>query len=339
MGTLYRVFEKIRGAPPVDFQLIRDIEEPDSIAGRVGSKPLKPGQVYLEVYVESFRLKRARKFATRFHGMIYSFFTLARAGMPSAEVASLSKPNKLAELDPDNLDRVITVEQQVMGRVPWRGGVLKIELGLFSIKSGNLLSPVLDYVTRVGMQGGISFLGQVKPFLPLITEGLDLIAGQTKDVEIEVALDTDMNPETTQYLAIVAVPKSEIDTADLSLDPTDFQLLHKGRPLDEAYCVISLRASETKPDYGDIPELAAAFEVFRDALGRGKAADAQEALDALTTTIRLSADLIDNDKNIRIAEANDTFDVFFPGGLTSKRQEKLVIPQTLYDLAKFRAAK
>ena len=131
----------------------------------------------------------------------------------------MSKPAKLAELDPANLDRVITVSNRMMGAVPWRGGTLGLELGLFSVKSGNLLSPLLDYVARVSEAGGISFIGQVKPFLPLITQGMDLIAGQTQDVVIEVALDTDMALKESRLCAIVAVPKGSLDGAMLTLDP------------------------------------------------------------------------------------------------------------------------
>jgi hypothetical protein len=59
-----------------------------------------------------------------------------------------------------------------------------LELGLFSVKKGNLLSPLLNYVARVSDIGGVSFIGQIKPFLRLITEGMDAIAGRTDVVGI-----------------------------------------------------------------------------------------------------------------------------------------------------------
>src|SRR5207249_8602919 len=96
----------------------------------------------------------------------YSFVTLSREGDTKAEFAAVSKPDKLAELDSQSLDKVITVSKQMMGAVPWRGGTLGLEVGLFSVKKGNLLSPVLDYVTKVSSTAGASFVGAVKPFLP-----------------------------------------------------------------------------------------------------------------------------------------------------------------------------
>ena len=137
-------------------------------------------ECYIEVFVESLRLKQARRFATSLHGLVYSFCRLSQEASEDAILAAVSKPDKLAELDASNLDKVITMSKRLMGPVAWRGGTLGLELGLFSVKQDNLLTPVLNYVTRVAEQGGISFVGQIKPFLPLITEGIELIAGQTK---------------------------------------------------------------------------------------------------------------------------------------------------------------
>jgi hypothetical protein len=131
----------------------------------------------------------------------------------------------------------------MMGAVPWRGGTLRLELGLFSVKKGNLLSPLLDYVARVSEAGGVSFIGQAKPFLPLIALRMDLIAGQTQDAVIEVALDTTISLRESRLCAIIAVPKS-ISSAQSS--PSDRKLLRDGQALQEAYCVFSIRRTDQK---------------------------------------------------------------------------------------------
>ncbi|WP_224826530.1 hypothetical protein [Cognatishimia sp. MH4019] len=311
MGFLNRLFTRIKGAPPTDYLLVRNLPDP---LGKIAGQPMPPDEVYVEVFVESLRLKAARKFTTRFHGMIYSFITLARDGEPNAELAAITKPGNLADLDPKNLDRVITVERQLLGAVPWRGGTLSLELGLFSVKSGNLLSPVLDYVTHVSDQAGISFVGSVKPFLPLITEGLDLIAGQSADVEIEVALDTDMTLSRSELMALVAVPKDKITVADLSVDPTDRKLLWKGKPLQEAYCVLSLRRTDHKADFGEIPELSEGYKHFRDALKTRRRTLSEEAKGALVSAIYLSPDLIERDKTRLVKLVEDEFKRIVTGG-------------------------
>ena len=311
MGFLTRLFERIKGAPPKDYLLVRNLPDP---TGKIAELPMPPDEVYVEVFVESLRLKAARRFTTRFHGMIYSFITLARDGAPSAELAAITKPGNLANLDPKNLDRVITVERQMLGAVPWRGGTLKLEIGLFSVKSCNLLSPVLDYVTRVSDQAGISFVGSVKPFLPLITEGLDLIAGQSADVEIELALDTDLTLSRSEMIALVAVPKDTLATTDLSVDQTDRKLLLEGKPLEEAYCVLSIRRTDRKADFGEIPELAEGYKQFRDALKTRRRTLSDDAKQALITAIYLSPDLIDSDKTRLVKLIDEEFKRVMPGG-------------------------
>jgi hypothetical protein len=229
MTWLSRVLRTVRSRDTTDWTLVERLPDPGlDVAG----EPIEPDDCYIELFVESLRLKQARRFATAFHGVVYTFVRLSQEGAEDAELAAITKPAGLADLDQSNLDRVITVSNRMTGALPWRGGTLGIELGLFSVKKGNLLSPLLDYVTRVSEAGGISFIGQAKPFLPLITAGMDLIAGQTEDAVIEVALDTDMRLEESRLCAIVAVPKDSIDVTKLSLDPTDRKLLLDGRPLE-----------------------------------------------------------------------------------------------------------
>ena len=136
------------------------------------------------------RLERARRFATRFNGVVYSFTSLPREGDAKAQFAAVSKPDKLSELDKNSRQGDYRIQADDCS-VAWRGGPLSLEIGLFSVKAGNLLTPILEYVTKVSSTAGISFVGAVKPFLPLITQGMDLIAGQQDDTELEVALDTD----------------------------------------------------------------------------------------------------------------------------------------------------
>src|SRR6202035_3635131 len=90
------------------------------------------------------------------------FVTLPREGEQRAQRTAVSKPDKLAELDKGSLDRVITVSKQMMGPTAFRGGPVSLEFGLFSVKSGNLLSPILDYVARVSETAGISYVGAIK---------------------------------------------------------------------------------------------------------------------------------------------------------------------------------
>jgi hypothetical protein len=311
MGALAKLVDNILGKDAIALTFVRDLADPG--LGLSGSA-IEPDQCYIEIYVESLQLKRARKFATQFHGLVYSFARLSQEMSEDARLAAVSKPDRLAELDASNLDRVIVLSKRMMGAVPWRGGTLGLELGLFSVKKGNLLTPFLNYVVRVSELGGISFVGQVKPFLPLISEGLELISGQTQDAAIEVAVDADLTLSSSGLCGIIAVPRDSIDTSKLTLDPSDCTLLLEGKALQEAYCVFSIRRTDQKADYGAIPEIKAAWSGVSAAILANNKPQADEALSMFKRTVLMSPDLISRDRQGLIQKAMERVSEAFPRG-------------------------
>jgi len=91
-----KVVGVIGGAAPVEFIFVPSILAPD-VSG-IGES-IEPDGCYIELYLESLGLERARVFATRFQAVAYSFVTLVREGQENAKFTVVSKPQKLAELD------------------------------------------------------------------------------------------------------------------------------------------------------------------------------------------------------------------------------------------------
>jgi len=321
MGWLNTLLNKIAGVAPTDWTLLDNLADPGL---NISGNPVKPDECYLEVYVESLRLEKARRFATTFDGVIYSFASMARQGAKRAELASVTKPKNLTALNQNQLSNVITVSKRIMAAMPWRGNPLGLELGLFSVKTGNLLTPLTAYVTKVAAQAGIS-TAVVSPFLPLVTEGLDMIAGQTADTAIELAIDTDMSLSKSQILALIAKPKGNVNQAAISIDPQDHKLLDNGQPLNAAYCVFSIRTTDRNADWGSIPALEQAYEDLKSAILSGKRKEAEEALAGFNRQVIICPDLIPADKTRLKDLAKDEVHQAFPGG--SQAAE----PQTLRD--------
>jgi hypothetical protein len=122
------------------------------------------------------------------------------------------------ELDAKAINNVIVASKQLTAPTAYRGGPISLELGLFSVKTGNVVGSLLDYVSRVSSVAGISSLGAAAPFLPLITEGMDLLAGQARDTVLEVGLDTDFTPERGCIAAIIDCPKGTLQSDKLAVD-------------------------------------------------------------------------------------------------------------------------
>jgi len=308
MGWLGDLLKKIAGDPSMEMIFVPSIQAP-GIPGF--GDAIKADSCYIELYLESLRLNKARRFATKFNGVVYSFMTLPREGDEHAHLAAVSKPAKLAELDPNSINHVLTISKQIMGPTAFRGGTVSLEFGLFSIKTGNLLTPVLDYIAKVSSTAGISYVGAIKPLLPLITEGMDLIAGQQQDTKLEVGIDTDLTLTTGCVAAIIAKPKGSIDPSSLSLDK-DQVLLSDGKPLYCGYAVFSLRPTLEKSDYGEIPELKEKYAAIQSAIKGGKNKDAQDALTAFRLATIASPDLIPSDASKLVDKAKKKVDDAFP---------------------------
>jgi hypothetical protein len=311
MGWFGQLWRRLASGRPNEMMFVPSLTAPG--LPWVG-EPITPDTCYIELYVESLRLERARRFATRFNGVAYSFTSLPRQGEVKAQFAAVSKPEKLTELDPASLDRVITVSKQMMAPVAWRGGPLSLEIGLFSVKAGNLLTPVLEYVTKVSAAAGISFVGAVKPFLPLITEGMDLIAGQQGETELEVGIDTDISLTASGISAIIDAPKNSIDPRKLSVDPNDHKLLLDGKPLELGYCVFSIRRALQKADFGEIPELKEKYAALQTAIRAGKKKEAEDAMTAFRLTTIASPDLISSHARELVKKADEKLKEAFSGG-------------------------
>ena len=306
MGLLGKIFKGIVKQESEDLIFVGNLAFP----GIDTTTAIVPDEHYVELRVETLRIEKARSFATRFNGVVYSFVTLAREGEEDAVIPAISKPQKLAELDPDSLGNVITVSKQMMGAVPWRGDPFGLELGLFSIKAGNVLTPFVNFVTKVSDTAGISFVGAVKPFVPLITEGLELLSGQKDDVQLEVGIDTSISLTRPMACAIIAAKRGSIDVSRLKVDG-DGKLIHADQPLNKGYCIFSIRSTTQKPDFGEIPELKERFAELRAAVKKDDKKAASEALASFRRAALFSPDLIKSDAKKLIAMMQEKFDEAF----------------------------
>jgi hypothetical protein len=312
MGLLGKIWDTVKGAESVDMILVQNVDG-DSVAAEFVAN-----ETYVELYVRSLRLRNVRKFTQKYDAVVYSYVTLPFRGQEKVKVPAVSKPDNLVQLDPGAISKVITFDKQMMGAIPWRGGPLLLELGLFSVKGGNLLSPVLDFVTEISDAAGISFVGKIMPFAPLISKGVDIIAGQTSDVALEVGIDTAFQTGKPGVHAIIAEPKGDkLDTAKLTIDPADGKLLYDGSPLKASYCVFSLKGTTTKADYGEIPALKEKYADFHAALQTQIEEKAKEALTAFRVAVLTSPDLIRSDAKRLVSLAEEMMADIFGGGQVS----------------------
>ena len=294
MSWLGKIIRTIEGSDSVRFVSASGLPLSQGVVLQaVAETPLVADQCYVDLFVESMWLPQARHLTGFYHAMAHVYSTLTVLGQSDGEIAFVSTPSELAKLDAGSLAKVITQSKRALGPVPWRGGDLGLEIGLFSVKERDLTTPFLDMVTAVSNAAGVGFLSAAAPFVPLVRQGVEMITGTIGSAELEVGLDTTLRAPVTGYTAIVAADTGALDTKLLSVDVNDHRLLLNGKDLREfPWMVFSIGSTNRKDNFGEIPELKVPWADFIAAVRRRKRADAADALSLFRVVALTSSDLI-----------------------------------------------
>ncbi len=330
MGWIKNLVETIKGKQAIDWTFVEGI----SVAGSpIEGKPIEPDKCYVELYVDSLKLGRTRKFATTFNGVVYAFAHTARQGDVASKLSAVTQPQEIMNVGATDLNNVITFSKRMFKVIPWRGDPLDLELGLFSVKTGNIASEIADYVVRLSNTIAPGITSTFDPLLPLVTEGLDMMAGQTEQVELELAVDTSLQLQAGKHYALIRLPRNEIDPSKLSV-AAGGRILHDGRDIDASYCLFSIRPRRDNPEWGTIEDLRKLFDQLKTAILGGKHSDAEDAMAAFRRAVVICPDLITEDKKKVIAMAAEQMELAFAGGAISARRgdEKPLENMSLADL-------
>lgn len=330
MGWISKAIDTIKGKQPTVWTFIEDV----AVAGStISTQPIANDQCYVELYVDSLRLGHARKFATTFNGVVYAFATTAKEGAMPSKLSAVTKPQEITNVGDADLNNVITFSKRMFKVIPWRGDPLELELGLFSVKTGNIASDIADYVVRLSNTISPGITSTFDPLVPLVTEGLDMMAGQTEDVELELAVDSSLELQSGKHYALIRMPREEIDPAQLSVKEGG-QLQHKGRDVEASYCVFSIRPRQDNPEWGKIGDLRQRFDDLKSAILSGRQSDAEDAMAAFRRAVIVCPDLITADKKTLIKRAKDLMEMEFSGGVISQSAggDKPIKEMSLSDL-------
>jgi hypothetical protein len=273
-------------------------------------RKVEPNSVYLSIFLQSMRLVNVRTGLSRFYGTVHSYTSLPhRSGQP-AQFNVIVTPGNLKGVDAARIDRVIQISQRLLGPVPYRGGDLELEAGLFSIKSVDMADSFLSFLEKTSTLAGVSFIGTALPFVNLLKDGVNLLLGGSDATILEIGLSRKFASVETGYCAVVRAPKSQIDVSQLHVDPNDYRLLGADqKPLaDYPYMVLQITASPIRDDWFMIPELATAYHTLQADVREGSYQDAKDSLTVFRRVVMTSDDLLfaDAQKLVQTVEAEVT---------------------------------
>lgn len=261
---------------------------------RAERQDVAPQSAYLSVWLRSMRVVNVRKGLSRFYGTVHSAFTVPhRSGIP-AKFNVLATPAELKNIDAANIDRAIVVNKRLLGPIPFRGGDVEMEVGLFSIKSADLAEPFLSVLGKLSALGGTAFVSAAMPFAEPLVDGINLLTGGSDDTVLEIGVASTIDKMQTGYWIVMRAPKGEVDVSKLHVSPTDYKLLDpSGQPVAAyPYMVLAIEAAESRADWAQIPEILQAHKALMEDVRNAKYDDAKQSLTVFKRVALTSDDLL-----------------------------------------------
>src|SRR5262249_52351257 len=81
---------------------------------------VQPDTEYVTLRIKAAGIVDVRRWTSRFHGCINSRARLLHEGSGSVEVQSVLAPAELKEVDPANLDRIVSIDRILLGPFAYR---------------------------------------------------------------------------------------------------------------------------------------------------------------------------------------------------------------------------
>jgi hypothetical protein len=262
---------------------------------------VEPESGYLSVFLRSAHVVDARRGLRRFYGTVSSSLSLPTRAGTTAQFASTISPAALQDVDPDHLDRFVQLNHRLLGPVPYVGGDVVAEVGLFSVASGDLTVPYLALLDSLSRTAGVAFIGVALPFAGPIRDGINLLSGASDGTALEIGFSTTWRPLRPGVVASVRTPSG--GPGGYRIADGDGRLLDASGRLvtDVPYLVVETSVESRRDDWVLIPELASAWA---DVQREYRAGRPRLAADALTVfrRIALTCDDLLFDDALRIAE-------------------------------------
>ena len=268
----------------------------NQVPDKIAHEPIAAEQTYIRIFLRSMRIVNVRNGLSKFYGTVHSYTAVPHLSGTKAEFNVLTTPSKLKDIDAKSVDRVISLNQPLLGPIPYRGGDVEIEVGLFSIKSADLAGPYLSVLEKMSNVAGVSYFSLALPFVEPLKEGVNLLVGAQQDSTLEIGLAQTFSKPETGYFVVIGAPKGTFKVSDLVVQK-DYQLAdQKGKALvDYPYMVICVEASARREDWYLIPELAAAYKDLQAQVKTGKLDRVEESFSVFRRMTLTSPDLLDND--------------------------------------------
>jgi hypothetical protein len=230
------------------------------IGGWSAGPVLQPKKSYVSVMIRQLHIVNVRVGFSRFYGTVQSHARLPHMSGRAVEFTTVTTPTQLRDVPKKNLDRFVLSGQRLLGPVPFMGGDLELEIGLFSVKSQDMLKPYLDLLGELSKAAGVAVFSVAAPYLALLKRGVELLTaaegGATLEIGVTATFDT--LREGTYFVA--RLDSAGRDISKFAVDDNFHLLDELGNPIsDVPYIVFSIGQQGVREDWFMIPSIAKVY--------------------------------------------------------------------------------
>jgi hypothetical protein len=230
--------------------------------GHIGNTvEITPEKRYVSVTLRRIQIVNTRVGFSRFFGLVEFFGRLPHLSGTSAEFASVTSPSKLRDIRKKDLGNFALGVQRLLGPVPYLGGDLEIEIGLFTVKSQDLLMPYLELLGELSSSAGLAFFSVAAPYVSAIRNGAAALIRPVGSSSLEIGASVTFNPAREGTYFAARISSTDHDLSKFSIDRNDYLSDDRGdRIADTPYLIFSVSQSAVRDDWYQIPSIAAAYQ-------------------------------------------------------------------------------
>jgi hypothetical protein len=232
-----------------------------------GTTEIIPQKRYISVMLRQLRIVNARVGFNRFYGAVEFYGRLPHMSGTPVEFASMTSPSKLRDVHRRDLGNFVFAGQRLLGPVPYVGGDLEIEIGLFTIKSQDLLMPYLDLLGELSSSAGLAFFSVAAPYVSAIKNGATALIRPEGSSSLEIGASVTLYPAKEGTYFAARVSSADHDISKFGVDDSNYLLDEDGRRLvGVPYLIFSVTQSDVRDDWYQIPAISAAYNKLANAV-------------------------------------------------------------------------
>lgn len=232
---------------------------------------LVSNKCYLSVMARSLRIVSSRIGFNRFYGAVQSYSRLPSMSGKYVEFTAITTPSSLRDVAKKDLGNFALGAHRLLGPVPYMGGDLELEIGLFAIKSQDMIRPFLEILEEISKAAGVGAFSVASPFIGPLKKGLDLLTQGSVDCELEIGLAATFDRPAPGRYFVARLDRKLHDAIEYSIDSQYRLITQDGSPVvDVPYLVFSIHCDPVRDDWFMIPEVSVAYQGLNQAVKEGQ---------------------------------------------------------------------